>query len=220
MNINTNTWNKIRYTIYAPGYDLAAWILRKSRRKAIELLAPTASDSILIIGAGTGLDLEYLPAGCNITATDITPAMISKTIRRNKKYKHKLCALVMDGQKLTFADNSFDKVILNLILSVIPNPVACLKEAERVLKPGGEVIVYDKFIKKGKTISAIRRLANLFTNALFSNINRSFEQIMAGSQFTVLVDQDADFGGNFRLIKLKNSNNINFLPTDGYYKTT
>ena len=100
MRINTNAWNKIRYTIYSPGYDLAAGILKESRKKSIESLNIKTGDKVLIIGAGTGLDLEFLPKNCLITATDITPSMINKINKRNKKLNRNVEALVMDGQNL------------------------------------------------------------------------------------------------------------------------
>ncbi len=202
MKVNTNRWNKIRYTLYSPGYDLVAQLLNKSRKRSIESLSVKPNDKVLIIGAGTGLDLELLPDDCEIIAIDITPAMVERMKRRNKKLNLHLQAMVMDGQTLDFANSSFDKVILHLILSVIPNPKACIKEVERVLKTDGEVVVYDKFIRKGTKSSLCRRFANLFTSLLFSDITRNFESIASSSRLKVVSDVDAGFNGNFRIIKM------------------
>ena len=202
MKINTNTWNKIRYTLYTPGYDLIARYFIASRTKSIDSLDLKPSDKVLIIGAGTGLDLEIIQADCDIIATDITPAMIARIKKRNIKLKRNVEAIVMDGQALRYDDNSFDKIILHLILAVIPNPVACIKEAERVLKPGGYIAVFDKFVRKDTKISSIRRLANLLTNLIFSDITRDFESTVNKTGLIVISDIDADFKGNFRLIKM------------------
>ncbi|HAF29647.1 MAG TPA: SAM-dependent methyltransferase [Bacteroidales bacterium] len=202
MKINTNTWNKIRYTLYTPGYDLIAQYLRDSRKKSIDSLEIESGDKVLIIGAGTGLDLEFLPSDCDIIATDITPSMIDGIKKRNKVLNLKVQAMVMDGQALNFGNNMFDKIILHLIISVIPDPIACIKEAERVLKSGGQIVVYDKFVPKDRKVSSIRKIANVFTNFLFSDITRSFESIILNSGLTILSDKDADFNGNFRLIKM------------------
>ena len=202
MRINTNTWNKIRYTLYTPGYDLIARYLRKSRKKSIDSLEIKLDDKVLIIGAGTGLDLEFLPSDCDIIATDITPSMIERIKKRNKSLNLKVQAMVMDGQSLNFVDNKFDKIILHLIISVIPDPVACIKESERVLKSGGLIVVYDKFVPKDKKVSSIRKIVNVLTNFLFSDITRSFESIILKTRLTIMSDRDADFSGNFRLIKM------------------
>lgn len=200
---NTNRWNRFRYTLYAPGYDIAARIFSKSRSKSILELEITPGDEVLIVGAGTGLDLEFITADCHITATDITPAMISRTLKKNTLFGRNLTALVMDGQQLNFPDRSFDKIILHLILAVIPDPVACLNECERVLKPGGRVTVFDKFVPKGRKLSFWRKFFNPVFSMLFSDLTRRFETIVDETNLITESDRDADFNGNFRIIRLR-----------------
>lgn len=202
MNINTNRWNKIRYTLYTPGYDLIAGYFKESRRKSIESLDIKVGDKVLIIGAGTGLDLEFLPNDCEIIAIDITPSMVARINKRNKTLNLKVQAIEMDGQDLGFEDNSFDIIILHLILAVIPNPIACIKEVERVIRKGGQIIVFDKFMRPDIRISFIRRTMNLLTNFIFTDITRDFESIKNSSELTLISDKDANFKGNFRLIKM------------------
>jgi len=202
MKINTNRWNKIRYTLYTPGYDLVARVVEKSRKRSIESLQIQPGDKVLIIGAGTGLDLDFLPGNCEITATDLTPSMVERIKRRNLVTRLQVEALVMDGQQLSFPDDQFDKVILHLILAVIPDPVACIREASRVLKKGGTAVVFDKFVPKGRKVSLMRSFFNLFTNFIASDITRNTDTILANSGFTVVSDEPADWNGNFRLIKL------------------
>ena len=202
MKINTNLWNKIRYTIYTPVYDSVAKHFHRSRKLSIDALNIGDGDRVLIVGAGTGLDLEFLPKDCKVVATDITPSMVERIRQRNQSTQLDLQALVMDGQHLQFSDDSFDKVILHLILAVMPEPTLCIKEVERVLKPGGEVAVFDKFIRKGKQLSLTRKLLNPFTNLLFSDITRDFYDIIAVTQLKVLSDEEADLNGNFRRIKV------------------
>jgi len=203
MKINTNNWNKIRYTLYTPGYDLVGRLLNESRKKSIDSLELQPNDKVLIVGAGTGLDLEFIKVECDITATDITPAMIKKLRSRNSRLKRRVRSLVMDGQSLDFIDNTFDYVILHLILAVIPDPSKCLQEVERVLKKGGQVAVYDKFVGKGKHVSKLRKSANLLTNIITSDITRDFESILASTELQLISDEKADFDGMFRLIKLE-----------------
>jgi phosphatidylethanolamine/phosphatidyl-N-methylethanolamine N-methyltransferase len=202
MKINNNTWNRIRYTLYTPGYDKLARYFSDSRKKSIDSLEIKAGDKILIVGAGTGLDLEFLPNNCEIIATDITPAMIERVKKRNKALNLNVQAIVMDGQKLDFLDNSFDKIILHLILAVIHDPVKCIKESERVLKQDGQIAIFDKFVGKGRKVSLTRRFLNVFSNFLATDITRDFESIVKNTSLSVISDKDADFKGNFRLINL------------------
>ena len=202
MRINTNSWNKFRYTLYAPGYDSIARVFEKSRKRSIESLEVNRGDSVLIVGAGTGLDLEFLPGNCDITATDLTPSMVDRIKKRSLELDLPVNALVMDGQKLDFQDESFDKVILHLILAVLPDPFACINEAVRVMKRGGTMVIFDKFVPKGRKLSLRRRIVNIFANLLASDITRDLESILQNSGLTVISDEGADWKGNFRLIKL------------------
>jgi len=209
MKINTNSWNRIRYTLYTPGYDLIANYFRESRKKSIESLDIKTGEKVLIVGAGTGLDLEFLPLDCEIVATDITPSMIHRIEKRNVMLNRRVRGIVLDGQALGLEDNSFDAIILHLILAVIPDPVACIKEAERVLKNGGRIVVFDKFVPGNRKVSSRRRLLNVFANLLFTDITRDFESLLNKTRLTILSDEEADFKGNFRRIKLtKNDESI------------
>ena len=203
MKSNTNAWNRIRYTLYSPFYNLIGRVFSQSRRKAIDLLGVKPGEQVLLVGAGTGLDLDFLPKTALITATDITPAMVARLARRSDRLQLRVNARVMDGQQLDLPDNSFDKMVLHLILAVIPDPVRCLQEAERVLKPGGYIVVFDKFLPPGQRPGLFRRVANFFTNLLFSDITRSFETILAQTNLKLCTDQPADFNGNFRIILLQ-----------------
>jgi phosphatidylethanolamine/phosphatidyl-N-methylethanolamine N-methyltransferase len=204
MSLNTNTWNRLRYTLYLPIYDLIAdRIFRKYRKRSVELLNAKPDDAILILGAGTGLDLPYLQNYTNLTAIDITPGMITKIQHRAKRLQLPVDARVMNGQQLTFADNSFDAVIAHLILAVIPDPVACIKEVERVLKPGGTVMVFDKFLPDGQRPTIVRRFFNQIAATLFSDINRSIGTIVSHTSLTIELNEPAALNGTFRLVRLR-----------------
>ncbi len=201
--LNAVSWNRVRYTIYAPIYNWAVKFANNSRKNSIASLNLDGTESILIVGAGTGLDLDYIPSSCKITATDITPAMVHKIQQRAELLNKDVKSEVMDGQKLFYDDKTFDIVILHLILAVIPDPIACINEVERVLKPEGKIAVYDKFVKTGLSISLLRKIINSITSILATDITRSLESIIENTSLKVVSDVSADFGGNFRRIILK-----------------
>ncbi len=203
MAINTNRLNRWRYTLYSPFYDLVARLFNPARQRSIAQLQLQTDDRVLLVGAGTGLDLPYFPADCHITATDLTPAMLQQLERNNRLWQRQVTMLVMDGQQLDFEDGQFDAVVLHLILAVIPDPVACLQEVERVLKKGGKVVVFDKFIPAQQSVSLARRLLNPLTNLLFSDITRDFYQIHQHSRLKVLSDEAGALKGAFRIILLE-----------------
>src|SRR5690606_17698705 len=116
MPFNTNAWNRARYTLFAPFYDHIA-SFHKQRKRSIELLALRPGERVLISGAGTGADLEHLPADVHVTAIDITPQMVERTRARAARLGRSVHAEVGDAQQLRFPDQSFDAVILHLIVA-------------------------------------------------------------------------------------------------------
>ena len=203
MSLNTNRWNRIRYTIYTPIYDLLVGkIFTNSRRRSIALLNILPDEKVLLVGAGTGLDFQFLPKEAQVWAGDITPSMVSKMQQRANEVQLNVTVEAMDGQNLQFPAGTFDKVILHLIVAVIPDPVKCMQEVERVLKPGGKAVLFDKFRPQHAKLSQIRLMFNKLTSFLFSDITRVAEEIIGQTNLKVVVDEPANFGGNFRIIKL------------------
>lgn len=199
MSINTNRWNRLRYTLYAPVYDLLVQRIDSGRRRAIELLDVKPGERVLIDGCGTGLDLELLPRGVRITAIDITPAMVEKTRARAAALGIEVDARVMDAAQLEFDDGSFDCVLLHLVLAVVPDPIATAREAARVLRPGGRASIFDKFLPEDARPSLVRRILNLAANVVATNINRRLGDLLSGSGLTLISDEPSVFGGVFRV---------------------
>jgi phosphatidylethanolamine/phosphatidyl-N-methylethanolamine N-methyltransferase len=203
MNRTALSWNRLRYTLWAPFYDLVARF-RRQRRRSIALLGLRPGERVLVVGAGTGADLPLIPPGVEVLATDLTPAMLA---RARPRVRTGIELRVMDGQALDLPKESFDAVILHLIVAVIPDPAACLREASRVLKPGGRIAVFDKFLPDGERPSAARRLANVVTGTLFTDINRRLGEILerSGAPLTIEHDEPALLGGAFRILLLRKS---------------
>lgn len=196
--MNTNLWNRIRYTAYAPVYDLVARRLARGRRRSIALLDVQRGERVLIDGCGTGLDLELLPDFASITATDLTPAMVEKTRARAAALGMTVDARVMDAAKLDFPDESFDCVILHLILAIVPDPQAAAREAARVLRRGGRAVIFDKFVRDDREPSLVRKLLNVATNFIATDITRRVRDIIEGTDLEVVHDE----GGLLRVLLL------------------
>jgi phosphatidylethanolamine/phosphatidyl-N-methylethanolamine N-methyltransferase len=200
----TNRWRRITYTFWAPGYDFFAWIFRRRRVRAIQLLALQPQERVLIVGAGTGLDLPLLRRDLHVTAVDLTPAMIRRLTMRAARLGLPLDARVMDAHELDYADGSFDVVLLHLILAVVPDPVKCIREVQRVLRPGGRAVVLDKFVPEGASPGFVRRLFNPVAQFFFTDMTRKLGAIIqAAPALRVTHDEPAGWGGFFRIALLQ-----------------
>src|SRR5579863_2420865 len=100
---------------------------------------------VLEIGVGMGADyLEWLKAGVNATGVDLSPASLEKARLRCELASYKADLQVADAENLPFPDNSFDVVYSYGVLHHSPDTARCIREAWRVLKPGGQarIMIY------------------------------------------------------------------------------
>ncbi|MCU0812415.1 MAG: class I SAM-dependent methyltransferase [Thiobacillaceae bacterium] len=192
---------KNSYTLIAPFYDAAIARTTQAARKHSLSALPETPSRVLLAGVGTGLDLPHLPAHHHYTGLDLTHAMLRRAIPRANHVD--FAAVRGDAQNLPFAAGSFDVAVLHLILAVVPDPAKCLGEIARVLRPGGQALVFDKFLRPGEP-ALLRRLANPLASRIATRLDVVFESLLvAAPGLKVELDQPALVGGWFRMIRLR-----------------
>ena len=197
-----NERNRLIYRTWAPLYDAVMRpIYGAARRRSIALLELRPGESVLIPGVGTGLDLPLIPPGLQITGIDLTSQMLARAREKLQGREVKLCE--MNAQALEFPDYCFDAVILNLILSVVPDGAAAFREAWRVLRPGGRVVIFDKFLPEESTLSPLRRWLGSAIRLIGTDPNRRLSEIL-GSQMDLVIDcnEASLLGGQYRILLL------------------
>ncbi len=131
------------YARWAPVYDLVfGRVFARGRAASIEA-AERVGGRILDVGVGTGIALlDYKPT-LRISAVDYSEPMLKQARARVIEHRldHVECVAVMDAQKLGFANEIFDAVVAQYVITTVPDPEAVLDEFVRVLKPGGEMIL-------------------------------------------------------------------------------
>jgi phosphatidylethanolamine/phosphatidyl-N-methylethanolamine N-methyltransferase len=78
-----------------------------------------------------------------------------------------------------------------------------MREAVRVGRPGGRLLVFDKFLRPGSGPSFGRRVLNLLTRFFGTDINRSLDAMITGAPVRVVVNEPALPGGAGRAIVLE-----------------
>lgn len=189
------------YRLIAPFYDAAlARATHATRQRSLANL-PASSSRILLSGVGTGLDFPLLPTQHHYTALDFSPAMLRRSRPRGTGLN--MAWIQGDSMALPFADASFEVVILHLIVAVVPQPARCLSEAARVLKPGGRILLLDKFLRRGQR-APLRRSLSPLAAQIATRLDAVFEDLLpAAPSLRVLRDEPALAGGWFRLIELQ-----------------
>ena len=199
----TQWWNRTRYQLYAPIYDLVARPLERGRERAVDQLDLQPGDRVLILGAGTGSDLNYLPDDVQVTAVDAAPAMVRRTRERAGALGREVDVRLGDAQALSLDDNTFDAVLLHLILSVVPDPQAVAKESARVLAPDGQVSIYDKFVPEDEDPSLVRRALNLVARFLFSDLTRRLDPLLRRNGLEVAAPRESALGGLYTVARAR-----------------
>ena len=198
---------KHSYTLLAPVYDrIVSGPIDDYRKRSISRITNTKNKNILINGIGSGLDIPYLPDDANYIGTDITAAMLAIAKKRAGNTAHNnlnISLQLADSQALPFENDHFDDIIMHLILAVVPKPELALQEACRVLKPGGKIFIFDKFIRSGQ-LALGRRFISLFLRHIATRTDVIFEEVLTTCpQLNLIHDEPALAKGWFRLIELQ-----------------
>ena len=202
MKMN-NFRNLVVYRRWAPIYDATVnRIFTPGRKRALELLALQSGEKVLIAGIGTGADLPYLLAGVDVTGIDLSPEMLAKARLKIDRCLASVHLIQGDAQNLLVEAESFDAVILNLILSVVPDGRACLQSALCALKPGGRLVIFDKFLPERRKLSPARKFLNLFSTFLGTDINRRLGDLMWGCPCLITHNEPSIGGSMYRVIML------------------
>lgn len=106
------------------------------------LLGGVRGRTILDIGCGDGkLAVELWRRGAMVTGIDTSKSMIAAAQRRARHHGADIHFRVADGHRLPLAGNLFDVVTTVTVLCFVKEPITVLREAHRVLRPGGRLLL-------------------------------------------------------------------------------
>lgn len=187
------------YRFWAPVYDAVFGpAFRRARGRAIELLELRPGERVLLSGVGTGLDLPLLPGGVDAVGVDLSEDMLKRAREKTSPAKVELRA--MNAQELEFEEASFDAAILNLIVSVVPDGARAFAEAYRVVRPGGRIVVFDKFLPEGREASIADRALGAVVRRLGTDPNRKLSDVLGAAKSQVTHEEPSVMRGRYRIV--------------------
>ncbi len=146
---------------------------RRWRPAKLEFFMRMKADAeILFIGLGTGLDICCFPPGRKITAIDISPKMLAKAETRIAGYTGQLSVQIMDVHDMNFPDNHFDQVFTSCTFCSVPQPVEGLRALYKVLKPGGELHMFEHTGSKIFPFGLMMDFMNMLASRAGPELNR------------------------------------------------
>ncbi|AXY75354.1 class I SAM-dependent methyltransferase [Paraflavitalea soli] len=122
-------------------YPVINYFLKGQRKTLIKEVNSALPGRLLEIGIGNGSHIP-LYAAHQIMGIDISEAMLNKAKRHAGKH---IELQLMNGEALSFAEASFDYVVLSHVLAVTKDPDQLLGQVHKVLKPGGQLFILNHF---------------------------------------------------------------------------
>ena len=124
-------------------------------------------ETVLDIGSGGGLDslvaARMVGPGGKVVGLDLSPEMVARAYENLRQTDMPNVAFQeFSGEELPFPDGSFDVVISNGVFNLIPAKGRMLKEACRILKPNGRLLIADQVLSGALTKSPKERIDSWF----------------------------------------------------------
>jgi demethylmenaquinone methyltransferase/2-methoxy-6-polyprenyl-1,4-benzoquinol methylase len=200
------------FSSIAPRYDVTNEVLsfgvhRLWRRVAIKLSGAKPGDRILDCATGTGdLALAFKrqvgDAG-KVTGTDFCAEMLEPAPAKAQREGLEVTFEVADAMALPYADDSFDVASISFGIRNVDDPVKCLREMARVVRPGGRVVVLEfgqpqglwGFLFRFYSKHVMPRIGGLLTGnrAAYEYLPQTSAQFAAGDRFLALMDQSGAY---------------------------
>lgn len=125
-----------------------------------EWVCSQAEGRVLELAVGTGRNFAHYGAGVELTGIELSPAMLDIARRRAQRLGLSAELEVGDAQALPYDEESFDCVAVTLALCSIPDDRQAVREAHRVLRPGGRLLLLEHVRSPLRQVRLIQRMLN------------------------------------------------------------
>ena len=134
-----------RYNEFAPDYSSMSVFTERVLRVQVlrNRLFTTARGDVLDVACGTGENFRYFGDDARVTAVDLSPGMLAQAQARAAALGKTIETAVMDAEALDFPDDRFDTVVTALSTCTFPDPIAALREMQRVVRPDGRILLVE-----------------------------------------------------------------------------
>ncbi|HYC45791.1 MAG TPA: methyltransferase domain-containing protein [Burkholderiales bacterium] len=170
------------YSTYAGVYDrVFGRVFQGSREAVVRNLKVESGERVLEVGVGTGLCLPLYPRECDITAIDVSQAMLDKAAARVEELGlTNVKLLKMDAGEMEFAEDSFDLVVAAYVVTAVPDYRKLMKEMVRVTRRGGRLILLNHFTQDSPIVAAVEKAISPICTKIGFRTDLSVDAVIDG----------------------------------------
>lgn len=159
-------------------------------------------ERVLILGVGTELIIPSLPPGLWITGVDSNPVYL-QSARKRTACRYVTLDLI-DPRSLQYPNLYFDAAILNMILGNLSDGTKVFQEAWRVIRPGGRLVILDRFLPDGLQTSSILYLFGRITRVCYAGMNKRLIDVIGSPTDLVIIRiEPAAFNGYYQVVLIR-----------------
>lgn len=180
-------------------YERIAWIYDaveammelRARSWRRDLWSRVEPGAVLELGVGTGKNFSFYPPNQQIVAVDISERMLDRARAKAQRLRASVRLEIADVQRLPYPDGRFDVAVATFLFCSVPDPALGLREARRVLKPGGQLILLEHVVSARRILRALMRLLDPIPTHLWgAHINRDTVNAVRSAGFVDVVEHD------------------------------
>ena len=186
---------------FAALYDILAKMDEKKARPIREFVAGSAAGRVLEVGCGTGLNLEHYDwrNAVSLDATEPDVFMLRRAEARATKLPTSVRSRVQlqeaPAEALPFDNEHFDTVVATLVFCTVSDSAQALAEVRRVLKPAGELRLFEHVQAAGRTAKVQRLVQPMYGwMAAGCRLSRDTESAVRAAGFELEVKDRMELG--------------------------
>lgn len=187
MDDNKRFWERTAaiYEKFSRGGRAAEAAYSRMEQEIVRHLSPDMA--VLELAAGPGILSGKIASACkSLEVTDFSPAMLEQAKKRGLP-EHVTFA-VADATALTYADHTYDAVVIANALHIMPDPAAAVSEIKRVLREDG-ILIAPTFTRENRKARLVEKVMELAGFRTFSRwTHQTYQEFLRGQGLAIVYE--------------------------------